>query len=184
MTAAAQVAGAFALVMSMALLCVGRAATAVPICTVQALLAAIVLAARGREPAAAACVAAALNGVALPLALRHLLHRPDMPTAIAIPDGATVSWVAAMVLLVASVAIFAQIAAGDALVVGSSVMLLGLLLMAQREHPLVPAFGLLSSQNGLLLVASAVPDLPSSALLVVATPLMPGLLVANTWLRP
>ena len=62
-------------------------------------------------------------------------------------------------------------------------MLLGLLLVVLRQHPLAPALGLLSSQNGLLLVAAAIPDLPPSAVLLVVLPLLPGSLLANAWLR-
>ena len=67
--------------------------------------------------------------------------------------------------------------------VGVSVTLLGLLLIVARSHALAPALGLLSSQNGLVLVAGAHPDVSLPAALAVAVPLIPALVLADHWLR-
>ena len=61
--------------------------------------------------------------------------------------------------------------------------LLGLLLAVMRSDAWAPALGLLSSQNGLVLVAGASPDLSLLAALAVAVPLVPGLVLAGKWLR-
>jgi hydrogenase-4 component E len=185
-TAAASLTGALALALSVALLCVQRISTAVIICAVQALLAAAALAALHWQPAAIAALAFALNGVALPLAMQRLAHRPTRSHIIAARHSAAGFWLATAILLTITVAAFTQIkptSPNDTLALGSSIVLLGLLLIAQRSHPLMPVLGLLSSQNGVLLVASATPDLPLSARLIVILPLLPGLVLANTWLR-
>jgi hydrogenase-4 membrane subunit HyfE len=185
-TAAASLTGAFALALSVALLCVQRISTAVIVCAIQALLAATALATLHWQPAAIAALAFALNSVTLPLAMLRLLRRPATPQVITARHSAAGFWLATVLLLAISVAAFTQVrpvSPNDALVLGSSIVLLGLLLIAQRSHPLLPALGLLSSQNGVLLVASATPDLPLSARLIVILPLLPGLVLANTWLR-
>lgn len=186
MTGAAALAAALALALSIALLCARRIGTAAIICAIQALLSAAALAALRWQPAATALVAFALNGIALPLALLRVVHRPAMSPVIATRNGAVGFWLAVLMLSTLVVAAFTQARpspASDSLVLGSSIVLLGLLLVAQRSHPLAPVLGLLSSQNGLLLVAGATPDLPLSARLVVILPLVPGLILANAWLR-
>jgi hypothetical protein len=175
----AHLAGAFALVLAIALLCVRRTGTAVFVCAVQALLAAAALGASDWHVAIIALLA-------LPLTLRRILRRPGMSPIANLRGRGVVSWLAALVLVAVSAAIFTQIRTaepGEALVLGSSIVLLGLLLVAQRSHPLAPALGLLSSQNGLLLVASATPGLPLLALMVVVVPFVPALVLANAWLR-
>jgi hypothetical protein len=59
------------------------------------------------------------------------------------------------------------------------VLLLSLLLMALRSHPAVPALGLLSSQNGVLLAACSTSDLGLPILLLAAIPLVPALAIAG-----
>jgi hypothetical protein len=58
-------------------------------------------------------------------------------------------------------------------------VLLGLLLAAQSAAPI----GLLSAQNGVVLVAAAIPDLPMESTLSASVPLVPALLLAHAWLR-
>ena len=187
MTSAASLAGALALALSIALLCARRFGPAVFVCAIQALLAAIALAGLRWQPAVIAFVAFALNGIALPLALLQVMHRSTMAPVMTARNGVVGFWLATLVLLAITIAAFTPIrppSSSDALVLGSSIVLLGLLVIAQRSHPLAPALGMLSSQNGLLLVVSAAPDLPLSARLVVILPLVPGLILANAWLRP
>jgi hydrogenase-4 membrane subunit HyfE len=182
-TGIAQWAGTFALLLALALLCARRIARALHLCALQALLAALAFAARDWEFSAIALAAFVLNGVALPLALQRLAGRGALSPVMVMRHGMVASWLAALALLLGSAAIFAQAAPGGAIAVGSSVVLLGLLLVVQRAHPLVPALGLLASQNGVLLVAAAVPGLPAVTLLAVAVPLVPAMMVANAWLR-
>jgi hydrogenase-4 membrane subunit HyfE len=184
----ALLAGACAVLLSVALVCMRRTAAALHVCALQALLAAVALELRGWGPIAAALLAFALIGVvALPLALRRLADRHNMSPVIAMRYGVVASWLAALFLLLITAATFTQLKLGDAtevLALGASVMLLGVLLVVQQSHPMAPALGLLSSQNGLILVASAIPDLPLATTLVVAVPLIPALLAVNVWLRP
>ena len=183
MTGIAQLAGSLALLLAVALLCARRIATALHLCALEALLAAVAFATRGWQFSAIALVAFALNGAALPLMLQRLAERRALPPVMAMRHGMVASWLAALALLVASAAILAQAAPGGVIAVGSSVVLLSLLLVAQRTHPSVPALGLLASQNGVLLIAAAVPGLPAVTLLAVAVPLVPAMMVANAWLR-
>ena len=185
MTGAAQLAGSFALVAAVALLCAGRARTALHLCALQALLAAAAYGARGPGWAAIALVAFALNGVALPLILARLSDQRALAPVIAMRGGMT-AWLAALALLLVSVVTFAQAMPGgvnELLAAGSSIVVLGLLLAAQRAHPLAQAVGLLSSQNGIILVAAASPDLPLTAVLAFVVPFVPAMMAANAWLR-
>jgi hypothetical protein len=52
-----------------------------------------------------------------------------------------------------------------------------------RSHALAPVLGVLSSQNGLVLVAGAHPGVSLPAALAVAVPLVPGLVLTDIWLR-
>ncbi len=93
---------------------------------------------------------------------------------------------AGFVLVAASVAGMMRVADGEnfePLALGMSVLLLGLLLPAVRSHRLLPALGLLSAQNGVVLAAGAIPDLPLSMLLIAVVPLVPSLAIASLWLR-
>jgi hydrogenase-4 membrane subunit HyfE len=66
---------------------------------------------------------------------------------------------------------------------GASVALLGLLLIAFRAHPLAPVLGFLSSQNGLVMLAGAQSELALPTALAVALPLVPALVLAESWQR-
>lgn len=119
----------------------------------------------------AAVLVVALNGIAMPLALRRATEAPA-------PRG-MLSWAAALGLLVVAIAVLVKLGAGDVMALGTAVTLLGLL-MAHGA----PNLGVLSAQNGLVVVASAVPGLSPQALLVVAIPVVPAMLLANAWSRP
>jgi methenyltetrahydromethanopterin cyclohydrolase len=88
-----------------------------------------------------------------------------------------------LTLVTAAGTIFARVAAGGLSAVGVSVTLLGLWLLVVRSDALAPAVGLLSSQNGLVLIAGVHPDLSLPAALAAAVPLVPGLVLADRWLR-
>lgn len=157
--------GAVALLLSVGLWCIRAPATAIWVCAGQALCAAAALALTGSP---AAMVALALNAIAVPAALWRTVDRDS-----AIPPVAWSTWLVALVLLVVTAAALRR--PGDGLALGVSVVLLGLLLAARG----VPAFGLLSAQNGLVLVASAIPGLPLVSALVVAVPLVPAIMLVD-----
>jgi cytochrome bd-type quinol oxidase subunit 2 len=168
------VAGAATLLLSVWLLLTRRVDTTARLCTLQALCAAVPL---GDRMPAAAILAFALNGVALPSAVMRMRDTPML-----VPRGRVLlRWAVAFVLLVVTIVVLGNVGAGGTVATGTSVVLLGLLMAGLRGHP---TLYLLSSQNGLLLVASASPDLSVSAALAVAVPLIPGLVLANAWLHP
>jgi hydrogenase-4 component E len=177
--------------MSFALLFAQRIAPLLRICTVQALAATIALGAQGwARHEASLCVAAllavALNGLALPLALRRLSERAATLPSVRSPHGFVASATAGLALVAASVAGVMCVADGEKfepLALGISLLLLGLLLPAVRSHRLLPALGLLSAQNGVILAAGAIPDLPMPVLLIAVIPLVPSFAVAALWLR-
>jgi hypothetical protein len=168
-------AGAAALLLSVALLCVRRIDTAVQICALQALCTAVAL---GEAAAAVAVLAFALNGVMLPLVLVRM-NGASMPA----PRGnALLVGAVAMALLVVILSVAAKLGAGEVVAAGVSVTLLGVLLAVSRSDGWA-VLGLLSSQNGLVLVAGANSDLSRMAVLAVAVPLVPGLVLAGMRLR-
>jgi hypothetical protein len=168
------VAGAATLLLSVWLLLTRRVDTAARLCTLQALCAAVPL---GDRMPAAAILAFALNGVALPSAVMRMRDTPML-----VPRGRVLlRWAVAFVLLVVTIVVLGNVGAGGTVATGTSVVLLGLLMAGLRGHP---TLYLLSSQNGLLLVASASPDLSVSAALAAAVPLIPGLVLADAWLHP
>ena len=169
-------AGAAALLLSVGLLCVRRNETAGWLCALQALVAAAPL---GEIAPVIALGAALLNGVALPLVLVRV-GGTAVATARTHP---VVSGGVTLALVTVAGAVFAR-AGGSGLVAAAvSVTLLGLWLIVVRADALAPAIGLLSAQNGLVLVAGAHPDLSLPAALAVAVPAVPALVVADRWLR-
>ena len=155
--------------LSIGLLCARRIDTALQICAVQALLAAMSL---GVTPVA--IVAFALNGVALPVLIAWM----DNPATLTVRGNAALSWIVVLAMLV----VFG-LAFGGVIAIGVSVVALGLLLIVVRLHDLAPAIGLLSSQNGLVLIVGAQSDLPLTTMLVTAMPLTAALVLAERWVR-
>jgi hypothetical protein len=168
--------GAAALLLSIGLLCVRRSETAGWLCALQALVAAAPL---GEAAPAIALGAALLNGVALPLAVVRL----GGTTVATTRTNPVMSGGATLVLVTATGAVFARVGGSGLVAAAVSVTLLGLWLIVVRADALAPAIGLLSAQNGLVLVAGAHPDLSLPAALAVAVPAVPALVVADRWLR-
>jgi hypothetical protein len=168
------VASAAALLLSVGLLWARRIDTALQLCALQALAAAVSL---GQVAPTAAILALALNGVALPLAIARR-HRATMLEA---RGGAFLSWAVVLALVALTEVAFARVGADGLVAAGVSVALLGLLLIALRAHPL--ALGLLSSQNGLVMLAGAQSELQLPTALAVALPLVPALVLAESWQR-
>ena len=170
------VASAAVLLLSIGLLCARRIETAAQLCALQALFAAISF---GETATAIAILAFSLNGVALPLAIARM----NNATLLTLRGNAILSWAMTLALLVVTGLIFAKVGADGLVAAGVSVALLGPLLMVVRSHALAPALGLLSSQNGLVLVAGALSDVSLPAAVAVAVPLVPALVLAEIWLR-
>jgi hydrogenase-4 component E len=191
MTGAAGLAGALALALSFVMLSAERIDTLLRVCALQAMAAAAAAGAQGwAEHTAQLCFAAllvfSLNGMALPLVLRRLAGRTTLPSAAGRRCGFAISTLASAVLVAVSVAgamRLTQSGQFDPLALGLSILLLGLLLLALRSHPLLPALGLLSSQSGMVLAACGIPGLSVPALLLAAVPLVPALVVASVWLH-
>jgi hydrogenase-4 component E len=187
MTAAAGLAGAAALALSCAMLFTARIDAALRLCSWQAAAVAVAAGARGLTmPSAplaiAAVLALALSAVVLPFVLRRVVGDARLSQAI-VRRGGVAAATAALVVLVASAMAGAlrlsQTAEVEQFAPGLAMLLLGLLLMALREHPAVPALGLLSAQNGVLLAACSVRDPSLPILLLAAIPLVPALVIAG-----
>lgn len=157
-----------ALLLSVGLLSVRRTEAALWISAAQGLCAAGALAAAGSPIAP---VALLLNAAAVPLASQLVLEDrlPDPP-----PRRL---WLLAVCLLLVAAVGFGKF--GNGIASGVTVVLLGLLLAARSAAPV----GLLSAQNGVVLVAAAIPDLPTESTLSATVPLLPALLLAHAWLR-
>lgn len=190
MTGAAQWAGALALLLSFALMYARTSGVALRICALQGLSAVLAAGVQAWAQAATQAglvvmLAAALNGVAMPLVLQRLTDRPGAKPIPRKNHGVRAS-VAAVALVTISVVVATRVLPGtDAPIFagGLSILLLGLLLAAVRPTRNMPAFGLLSAQNGMVLAASVVPGLPTFTFLACVIPLVPGLLAADMWLR-
>jgi hypothetical protein len=179
-TGAAELAGALALLLSVGLLFANRISAAMNICTAQVLLCCIAFGASRPMSAAVALLALALSGVAFPLALHRMFRRH--PAAL-VHRATLLLWTAAIPVLVVCVAAFARLGGGNLPALGAAILLTGLLLVARGSNDASRIIGLLSSQNGILLAAGAMPDLPLLTCVLVALPLLPALGLANAWLR-
>ena len=169
MSGLAQALGAIALMLSFALLGRQRLLPALWLCMLQAFVVALAVLLQ-RELLAVLCgsVAFALNGATLPLAsMRRLSDGP-------IPRMSQGGWIGAAILAATSIAAAMHVTGGRVEVLGAalSILLLGLL-QAVRS----PATGLLSAQNGLILLAAVI-HLPPLALAAVAIPVVPMIIMA------
>ena len=161
-------AAVLAAMLSIGLLCARRIEIALGVCGLQGLCAAVALGAAGSAFAPAVLI---LNAIAVPLVAWHVLTdaAPSVP-----PPG---TWLLAAVLLVVAAAAFGSY--GNSVASGIAIVLLGLLLAAQGAA----VIGLLSAQNGVVLVSAAIPNLPPSSALAVAIPLLPAICLGHAWLR-
>jgi hypothetical protein len=157
-----------AVLLSIGLLCTRRIETALWLCALQGLCAAVTLGAGGSVFAPAVLV---LNAVAVP----YFAWRVLADAAQSAPPPR--SWLLGAVVLVVAAAGFGSF--GNGIASGIGVVLLGLLLATQAN----PMIGLLSAQNGVVLVAAAIPDLPPTSVLAAAIPLLPAIQLGYAWLR-
>ena len=157
-----------AALLSVGLLCARRIETALWFCGLQGLCAAVAL---GAGNSGFGPIVLALNAVAIPFAAWRVLA--DVAQSTPSPR----SWFLAAVVLVVAAAGFGSF--GNGMASGIAVVLLGLQLAAQGGT----AIGLLSAQNGVVLVAAAIPDLPATSALAAAIPLLPAISLGHAWLR-
>ncbi len=175
-------AGAIALLLALALLCRLRAATALLLTVAQSAVVAIAAIVQGAASDAIPVALAGVVGLALNAAVPFVvLHRRP---AVDARSGST-----GVVLMAAAGLTAVAIALGNHLDTGPhgqliglalSILLIGLLRAALSASPSAAALGLLASQNGMLLAAAAMPDLPPLALLAAAMPIVPALVATGT----
>jgi hydrogenase-4 component E len=190
LTSVAQFVGTLALLLAFALLYEQRLGVAMRICALQGVATALAAGIQVWPRAAASTVvvvviAAALNGVAMPIALQSLLGRSDSRPTTRREHNIRTS-IVAVVLVTAAVATAMRVwteASAPILASGLSIWLLGLLLMTIGRYRSMPAIGLLSMQNGAVLAASVVPGLPSLMFFACAVPFVPGLVASVMWSR-
>jgi hypothetical protein len=157
-----------AALLSIGLLCARRTETALWLSAAQGLCAAAALGASGSVVTPAVLL---LNAVAVPLVAWRVLAEAAQPA----PPPRL--WLLAALLLVSAAAGFGGL--GNDMASGIAVVLLGLLIATQGN----PAIGLLSAQNGVALVAAAIPDLSLGSVLAAAVPLLPAILLGHAWHR-
>ena len=179
MSGLAEPAAGLAVLLSLALFGARRAGTVTILCALQALLASAAL---------AACLPLALaillfNGIALPIAVRHVVgRRPPAWRGDRRRVGIS-AWLAASALLVVAIAAAHRMQDGVVPALGLAIAWLGLLFVGSGPRGASRALGLLSSQNGIALVAGSLPGTPVPTLVAVSLPFVPALILAETWLR-
>jgi hypothetical protein len=139
------------------------------LCAAQAFVVALViLLQRDLRLVLFALVAFALNGMLMPL----LLARRVADERVARTGKA--SWVGGVVLVAVSVATAMQVSDGGRVeLLGAA---LALLLLGLPQSARSPASGLLSAQNGLVLLIATVPHVATVTLIAVAVPVVPAAL--------
>lgn len=179
MTGIADLAGALALALSIALWLARRIRIGAWVCAVQAVLAAMAMAAAGRLPVEIAIVAGALNGAALPFVIQG-----GGPAVLPAPARPALAWPAVFALLAATAAVFAKLGEpGHQAAFGAAVLLLGLGSFARAPAGAWRALGLLSAQNGIVLAAGGLPAVPLATAVAAAVPMIPMLVVGEKWVR-
>jgi hydrogenase-4 component E len=121
-----------------------------------------------------AVITLAAKGVAIPLALHRIVHRLAVQRSTERAMGVFPSSVLGVGLVVLAIIVVVPTTFGahsvtrEALAMALSVVLLGLLMMITRRNALSQAIGFLSLENGLILAAIGVPDMPMLVELSVA----------------
>jgi hydrogenase-4 component E len=121
-----------------------------------------------------AAITLAAKGVVIPLALHRIVHRLAMARGVESALGVFPSAVLGVGLVVLAILVVIPTTHGahsvtrEALAIALSVVLLGLLMMITRRNALSQAIGFLSLENGLILAAIGVPDMPMLVELSVA----------------
>ena len=166
-----------ALILSFALLGQQRLRPMLRVCAVQAVTAAlVVLLLRDLRLALFASGAFALNGLLLPLVVYRQTGDEHVRCA------GSASWIGGVILAAVSVATAMQVFSGERVeLLGAAlaVLLLGLLQSARS-----PMTGLLSAQNGLILLVAAVPHVAPIALVAVVIPVVPATLILASRQQP
>jgi hydrogenase-4 membrane subunit HyfE len=173
MTTLAQGAVGVALVMAFALLGVTEIGGAMVLLTGQAIAVTVAMAAQNQLSVAGAELI--LQAVAIPMILRRLANRlGDSKTTapFGVPlGGRRLAIITGAVLTVLALPL-------GTLGLPLAVMLLGLLLLATRRHPIAHLTGLTAIQNGLTLAAAGI---AWTGAYIVVVPVVPALSAAALW---
>ena len=176
---AAHLLDAAALVLSFLLLSQRRLPDLIALYAVQAIVLAAAAAWQGWVQSApslyvTAVITLAAKGVAIPWALSRIVRRLALHRSTELALGVFPSALLGVALVVLAIMVVVPTTYGahsvtrEALAMALSVVLLGLLMMITRRNALSQAIGFLSLENGLILAAIGVPDMPMLVELSVA----------------
>lgn len=171
MTSLAQGAAGLALVMSFALLCPHQLGAALRLLLVQAAAVAVAAACRSRFLIAGGELI--LGAIAAPILVRRLLDHLAIPHTTLPVGGAKLAVIAGAVLALLAMPM-------GTLGLPLAVVLLAILMVATRRHPVMQLVGFLALQNGLVLAAAESGWREAPA---VVCPFVPFLVGAALWLR-
>jgi hydrogenase-4 component E len=128
-----------------------------------------------------------IKAMIAPVALRRIVRHFNMTRAVetAMPVGLSMvlglGLIGVAVLVVLPVTMSAVTLTREDLAISLSVVLLGLLVMTTRRHALSQVIGFLSTENGLVLAAIGMPDMPFVAELSVALLVLVAFLVVGVF---
>jgi hydrogenase-4 component E len=171
-TSLAQGSAGLALVLSFALLCPRQVTAALHLLVVQAGAVAVAAAARNQPIAAAGELL--LGAVLAPIFVGRLLDRLNIARTSSPAGGTRLAVIAGAILALLAMPI-------GGLGLPLAVVLLAILLIATRRHPVMQLIGLLALQNGLVLAAL---EADWAGRYATSCPVVPGLVAAALWLRP
>jgi hydrogenase-4 component E len=171
MSSIAQGAAGVVLVVAFALLGVRQIHAAMALLITQAIAVTVATAAQHQVPAAAAELV--LQALLAPMLLRRLLGRLG-GSQTTVPEGGT------KLAVIAGAGLTVLALPWGSLGLPLAVVLLALLLMATRRHPVVQVIGLLAVQNGLVLAAAGT---GWRGIYAVVAPIAPALAGAALWLH-
>src|ERR1035437_2447950 len=115
-----------------------------------------------------ALIALAAKGVAIPIALRRILHRANIRREIETALGIFPSIILGLALVALAILVVPPGALRESLAFALSVVLLGMLTMIARRNALAQVIGFLSLENGLILAAVGIEGMPLVAALSIA----------------
>ncbi|MDE8346855.1 MAG: hydrogenase-4 component E [Acidocella sp.] len=129
-----------------------------------------------------------IKAILLPIGLRRIVWRFGLTRAneSALPLGLSlvmgVGLIGVAVLVVLPTTVSALSLTREDLAISLSIVLLGLLVMTSRRHALAQVIGFLSLENGLVLAATGMPDMPFVAELTASLLVLLGVLVVGVFL--
>jgi hydrogenase-4 component E len=190
---AAHLLDAGALVLSFLLLSQRRLPQVIALYAVQAVVLAAAAAWQGWVQGApslyvTAAITLAAKGVVIPIALQRIVRRLGVEGSTEAALGVFPSAALGVALVVLAILVVVPTTYGahsvtrEALAMALSVVLLGLLMMITRRNALSQAIGFLSLENGLILAAIGVPDMPMLVELSVAVLVLVAFVVFGVFL--